>query len=236
MLSPYSGSAPPSLWDNDNIACPRVFAESQAPGLSFLIALITKAHVFLNYRHLGSGTCCTPPRILVATLVFYSGHHGGLGHGGRPSASSPTLPGSAGELMPHGIFSDQRRIQTDGYTLPAFSHHVGSPEVRVTWASHVLCGVNQLSKRTSHCFTLLHCCFWGSQSPAKYLQGRYLSLVVLSGETRLRHILCSFPIPKYSSSSELKTNPSHFLRQFSSIMISSPPPVSKILTVLRDVS
>ena len=162
--------------------------------------------------------------------------HRGLGHGGRPSASSPTLPGSAGELMSHGIFSDQQRIQTDGYTLPAFSHHVGSPEVRVTWASHVLCGVNQLSKRTSHCFTLLHCCFWGSQSPAKYLQGRHLSLVVLSGETRLRHILCSFPIPKYSSSSELKTNPSHFLREFASIMISSPPPVSKILTVLRDVS
>lgn len=70
--------------------------------------------------------------------------HRGLGHGGRLSASSPMLPGSSGELMPHRIFSDQRRIQTDGYMLLAFSHHVGSPEVRVTWASHVLCGVNQL--------------------------------------------------------------------------------------------
>lgn len=29
-----------------------------------------------------------------------------------------------GELMPHGIFCDQWRIQVDGYTLPAFSHHV----------------------------------------------------------------------------------------------------------------
>lgn len=182
-------------------------------------------------------TSCTwrwPAKHLLPSRLRLLCLHYGLGQGRQPLASSYTQPGSAGEWMAHRVFSDQGRTQADR-TPCLLSHSVVWDVCPV--ASQVPCGVKQCSKRTSQCFTLLHCCFLGSSFPSKIFADTYFSHVLLSGEIRLRCILCSsFQILKYSSSSELKTSHCPFLRGFSSILISSPPPVSKILIVLRDVS
>lgn len=121
------------------------------------------------------------------------------------------------------------------HILPVFSHHTDSPEMCVQWPLRCFVGSSNSIRELPSVSLSFTAASW-DHNLSKRFADMCFSHVLVSEETRLRHILCSsFQILKYFSSSELKTSPSPFLRWFSSIVISSPPPVSKILIVLRDV-